>query len=52
MKDWLLSFLIWLLLPSLLLLVDILVGANVLIVILLLTWLGFGALIYAPPSED
>jgi hypothetical protein len=52
MKDWFMSFLIWILLPSLLILTDLFIGANILVLILLFTWLGFGALIYAPPEEE
>ncbi len=48
MRDFLLSLTLWILLPVLLILVNALAGGNVLFLILLLTWLGFGAFFIVP----
>ncbi len=52
MNEKLLSFLIWILLPALLLGVSIVMGGNVLAIILILVWFGFGAMIYSPSEES
>ena len=51
MKEWLLSFVIWILLPVLLLLTEFFVGVNVLAVIILMSWLGFGFMVFSIPEE-
>ncbi|GEM_PF-2643624 len=52
MKDWILSLLVWIFLPAALLAVVIPYAFNILAVILLFTWLGFGVFMVNPASAD
>ena len=52
MKDWILSLLVWLILPALLLAIVIPFYFNIFWVIMLFTWLGFGAFMISPSSAE
>jgi len=52
MDDWILSLMVWVLLPALLLVPVIVFAFNILAVILLFTWLGFGVFMVNPVPAD
>ena len=52
MKEWLISLLVWILLPAILLLIVVPFAFNVLTVILLLTWIGFGFMVLNPAPSS
>ena len=52
MDDWILSLMLWVLLPALLLVLVIVFAFNILAVILLFTWLGFGVFMVNPVPAD
>ncbi len=51
MREFLLSLIFWMVLPTVLVAVNVLTGGNVLFLVLLLTWLGFGVF-FVSVSED
>lgn len=51
MRDYLLSLIIWILLPALLIAINLIMGWNILWLILEMVWFGFGISIFSLDSE-